>query len=616
MGRRCGSRRNRMPLSIKNLSCNGAPHHIGHSLFSPVCFFFFRYGARQAGVVLDGNEASVGGMDEEWESILLIWVTVNRSFFLDLVVQMFSWGNTSSPLHIRGLSVSNIYLTEPTSILLYRFCPKTIPFHLHAPSLPYPQCIAIPPILPRMTTNTTPSTSHAGPLFFQSWALRGQLSAITEPHTTPPNISPLCPDLGSQQSEARTSNSKTARPRLWAGQSYHKATTPYRLWDAPPEHPFESSDSVQSAGATVPEPSNSRTPIRSSEARKLFRIPDTRASSKNVIDSQSSSQSMSEGELRRNGKRKRPPREPWTSVSEGNLTDTVPPSGYGQQPGTVYDSAGPEPEEEGVEEGSSWSHQLRPKSTPRNNRGKKHFFSRFKSFMKKIGLATSAQVPVELLEPPKGTKTRGLLDRASSALAQMKKQDTSPEITTNTRTTSPHLVPGHHKPADSDSSSVRNLMMGKPPVSTPDSDALYGGEDNKQYLKVEISDPDGPTFLPSEARRISTPPLPSDGPRKGRLRGFFFDYHAPDADESPLEGGDTPGAFVPSSKTVAATRSTGQRDWLSVQLMMEDARESEEHFDLNVPEHLLGSPLCPRSPMHRSGGTGICVYHGRTRLTQ
>lgn len=34
-------------------------------------------------------------------------------------------------------------------------------------------------------------------------------------------------------------------------------------------------------------------------------------------------------------------------------------------------------------------------------------------------------------------------------------------------------------------------------------------------------------------------------------------------------------------------------------------------FEFNTPEHLPSSPLCPKNPKHKSGGTGICVYHGR-----
>jgi hypothetical protein len=35
------------------------------------------------------------------------------------------------------------------------------------------------------------------------------------------------------------------------------------------------------------------------------------------------------------------------------------------------------------------------------------------------------------------------------------------------------------------------------------------------------------------------------------------------------------------------------------------------NFEINIPEHLPTSPLCPRNPKHKSGGRGVCVYHGR-----
>lgn len=41
--------------------------------------------------------------------------------------------------------------------------------------------------------------------------------------------------------------------------------------------------------------------------------------------------------------------------------------------------------------------------------------------------------------------------------------------------------------------------------------------------------------------------------------------------------------------------------------------EKVPNFELDVPEHLPDSPLCPRNPIHKSGGTGICVYHGRNK---
>ena len=36
-------------------------------------------------------------------------------------------------------------------------------------------------------------------------------------------------------------------------------------------------------------------------------------------------------------------------------------------------------------------------------------------------------------------------------------------------------------------------------------------------------------------------------------------------------------------------------------------------FSFDLPEHLPTSPMCPANKRHRSGGTGVCVYHGRRK---
>lgn len=36
-------------------------------------------------------------------------------------------------------------------------------------------------------------------------------------------------------------------------------------------------------------------------------------------------------------------------------------------------------------------------------------------------------------------------------------------------------------------------------------------------------------------------------------------------------------------------------------------------FEFDLPEHLPNSPMCPANKKYKSGGTGICVYHGRDK---
>lgn len=82
------------------------------------------------------------------------------------------------------------------------------------------------------------------------------------------------------------------------------------------------------------------------------------------------------------------------------------------------------------------------------------------------------------------------------------------------------------------SSSIRKLRLGPPPNATPEEKATYKikrspSAETEEFLKVDISIHGGTSYLPSEARRIHTPPLPEAG-AGGKRRGFFFDYNAPE----------------------------------------------------------------------------------------
>jgi hypothetical protein len=85
-------------------------------------------------------------------------------------------------------------------------------------------------------------------------------------------------------------------------------------------------------------------------------------------------------------------------------------------------------------------------------------------------------------------------------------------------------------------SSVRDIRMGVVPTTTPDETATYKvkrspSAETEEFLKVDISIRGGTSYLPSEARRIHTPPLPEER-IDGRWKGFFFDYNAPESESS------------------------------------------------------------------------------------
>ncbi|KAH7314052.1 hypothetical protein BKA65DRAFT_600110 [Rhexocercosporidium sp. MPI-PUGE-AT-0058] len=189
------------------------------------------------------------------------------------------------------------------------------------------------------------------------------------------------------------------------------------------------------------------------------------------------------------------------------------------------------------------------------------------------------------------------------------------------------LAPWHrrssHESILSASSSVFRLLLGKPPVTTPNPDYQYEGNDGRTYPKVDITSPDPvePTFLPSEAKRINTPPM-FPGTPDVQARGFFFDLN-------PAKGGS-----MSTSSTISniATKNRSNGDSPSIEWWEVDTQHAnmgnktarplngditthsnKTPFELNLPEHLPNSPLCPKNSMHQSGGTGICPFHGRKR---
>lgn len=471
-----------------------------------------------------------------------------------------------------------------------------------------------------MSSNTTPLASHAGPSFFQSWAQRG-LPEIAEPRASSPNVSPACLDNVGHQNEVEASYSKKIRRPLSLDPLDQDATAPYTSVDSTVEKYAKSLDALKNtynpSKSSLSGRAGSKSSSKSSRARKRFRLPNLGIASKATKEGPPSTQPTFRQGPGRNVERKHQSRGMLISASEGATSHSRPTFGSGRQPVAKSDTANLLTEEQAAFSASPGSTKRRPKSASRRDSGKQVLYDRSKRLLDIFGRGSSFETKLDPASPRARTKTLQLLDSATSALAQGPDQPLtppSPATIASTRSANARLLSGWNNAAASSSSSIRRLVMGKPPVNTPDSDALYGGEDDREYFKVEISDPDGPTFLPSEARKICTPPLPSDGPRQGRSRGFFFDHHPPDTDDSPSDGGDTPRAVAensPSTKPVAAARSLGRNDWYSVLMSVEDAQDTEEHFELNVPEHLLGSPLCPRSPMHKSGGKEICVYHGR-----
>ncbi len=220
----------------------------------------------------------------------------------------------------------------------------------------------------------------------------------------------------------------------------------------------------------------------------------------------------------------------------------------------------------------------------------------------------------DLTDPTDGVyrsrnSTANVLDRVSSNLREIAARRLLSSSAKSSASDLSIAAPRRHRfrasSIYSTTSSMRERMMGTPPVSTPNSEAVYTGPGSHQHLAVGLGEDDNPNFLPSEARRVNTPPLRDGTPGKDKQRGFFFDYHAPQVQN-----------FVPHdpsrSQSTERAGSVSDTEWYRRMLDTIDTEcNSPEVFVADVPEHLPNSPLCPRHPKHRSRGNGVCPYHGK-----
>ena len=209
--------------------------------------------------------------------------------------------------------------------------------------------------------------------------------------------------------------------------------------------------------------------------------------------------------------------------------------------------------------------------------------------------------------------TGHVLDRVSSTLKDVAMKRIMASSANTSASDLSIAAPRRHRfrPASiySTTSSIREMMMGKPPLATPDSEEMYTVANPQQHFTVALGESDNPSFLPSEARRIHTPPLPDGSPGKSKHRGFFFDYNAPMTEESPRH-------HTTRAGTSGRTGSVSDMEWYRRKLDSVDAgTNSWEEYVASVPDHLPSSPLCPKHPKHKSRGAGTCPYHGKNKVS-
>jgi hypothetical protein len=115
-------------------------------------------------------------------------------------------------------------------------------------------------------------------------------------------------------------------------------------------------------------------------------------------------------------------------------------------------------------------------------------------------------------------------------------------------------------------------------------------------------------------------PMPSSVPAKSpAVPGYFFDATPMLSPAMSCIGDHDP--MDVSSGTSVRSRTANRRSKLMKRISRSGlGRKSTDKsanaantmkFEINIPEHFPNSPLCPRNPKHKSGGRGVCVYHGR-----
>lgn len=85
--------------------------------------------------------------------------------------------------------------------------------------------------------------------------------------------------------------------------------------------------------------------------------------------------------------------------------------------------------------------------------------------------------------------------------------------------------------------------------------------------------------------------------------------------DRPITSPPTPlPAPIPQNRRHIQKRLPQTKEWWEVPAATPRWSDlGPKSFEFDLPEHLPNSPMCPANKKHKSGGTGVCVYHGRRK---
>ncbi|KAI0597849.1 hypothetical protein F4775DRAFT_602031 [Biscogniauxia sp. FL1348] len=145
----------------------------------------------------------------------------------------------------------------------------------------------------------------------------------------------------------------------------------------------------------------------------------------------------------------------------------------------------------------------------------------------------------------------------------------------------------------------------------------------------------GPSPTPGRQRRTHQhavgpqKPAPQTAPTTRKARTTISSSSAASAPISTPAGAANTSKPKPKTKSKKKKKTTEpcNKEWWEVPAPVRPSHQQHAHlspssyaamaaaaaFEFDVPEHLPSSPMCPANKRHRSGGTGVCVYHGRRK---
>ena len=244
-----------------------------------------------------------------------------------------------------------------------------------------------------------------------------------------------------------------------------------------------------------------------------------------------------------------------------------------------------------------------PESQPSLEQAQGH-----KSLLKQDQTASTLLRAASLLEAHKKPKPAGRR-RAHTLLKSVSTTSSSELVDSRqdmSKTVSPTFnISTKNSRWASTTSSILNIQMGSTPQNSPTEQATYKvkrspSAETLEFLKIDISIRGGTSYLPSEARRIHTPPLPAENDTSMR-RGFFFDYNPPKSNtkyqNSPLPEQPLQAVKVAISDAPSTVPSIGQELKKTLAMMQPQSRVMTRE----PMSHLSRMPSCRTTTTATSG---------------